>query len=212
MNRAAFAGLFVVAAMMGLAQPLAAHRLDEYLQATRISIERDQIVAEMSLTPGEAVAAAVIAEMDADRDGRISEAEGREYMERIVAQLRLEVDGKRKPFALEKYRVPPPEDMRAGEGVIRLRAVAMVERFTGRRHLRYGNSYRSDIGAYLVNALLPADEGIRITGQSRDMWQREFDLDYTVSPDDRHLSAAAIGPALAALALAVVALAVKRVW
>src|SRR3954464_11062922 len=39
----------------GFARSTEAHRLDEYLQATRISIEFERIGLEMSLTPGAAV-------------------------------------------------------------------------------------------------------------------------------------------------------------
>lgn len=61
-----------------LASPLAteAHRLDEYLQATRLSVARDRIDLELDLTAGADVASAVFASIDTNHDGRISPTEG----------------------------------------------------------------------------------------------------------------------------------------
>ena len=53
-----------------------AHRLDEYLQATRVAIARDRIDLEIDLTPGATIAASIATEIDTDRDGRFSPAEG----------------------------------------------------------------------------------------------------------------------------------------
>ena len=56
-------------------RPAGAHQLDEYLQAARIAITANGIVVEMSLTPGVAVAARVLALIDRDGDGQLSAAE-----------------------------------------------------------------------------------------------------------------------------------------
>ena len=53
-----------------------AHRLDEYLQATRLSLAPDRVVLKIDLTPGVEVAPAIFAMITPNRDGRISEAEG----------------------------------------------------------------------------------------------------------------------------------------
>jgi hypothetical protein len=50
----------------------AAHRLDEYLQATLIGVTRDGIDVEIQLTPGVAMLPVLMAVIDQDRDGRIS--------------------------------------------------------------------------------------------------------------------------------------------
>ena len=86
----------LAAAMLVLtATPAVAHRLDEYLQATLISVEKDRIHAEIRLTPGVAVLPIVLANIDADGDGIISEAEQRAYAQRVVQDLSLSVDGDR---------------------------------------------------------------------------------------------------------------------
>ena len=56
-------------------RPLAAHRLDEYLQATVISLEKDRVEASLRLTPGVAVSAAVLAAVDDNSDGTIIDGE-----------------------------------------------------------------------------------------------------------------------------------------
>jgi len=46
----------ILAAILALAvTPASAHRLDEYLQGTIVSIEKTQVRAQMTLTPGVAV-------------------------------------------------------------------------------------------------------------------------------------------------------------
>jgi hypothetical protein len=64
-----------------------AHRLDEYLQATIISIEKDRVQAFMRLIPGVAVSSAVIASIDTNADGVISETEQQIYAERVLRDL-----------------------------------------------------------------------------------------------------------------------------
>ena len=52
------------------AAPTRAHRLDEYLQATTIAVEKDHLVLQLRLTPGVAVARQVLASLDANGDAR----------------------------------------------------------------------------------------------------------------------------------------------
>src|SRR5271170_5800936 len=72
-----------------------AHRLDEYLQATILSVEKDHIEASMRLIPGIVVSASVIASIDSNGDGLLSQAEQWAYAERVLDDLSLTVDGKR---------------------------------------------------------------------------------------------------------------------
>src|SRR5439155_22322881 len=55
-----------------------------------------------------------------------------------------------------------------------------------RHSLSYQNNHRPDLGAYLVNALLPKNRDIEITEQHRDFLQRGIRLTFNVkSPVDR---------------------------
>jgi hypothetical protein len=173
------AGLMILG--FGFPRTTQAHRLDEYLQATRISIELERIGVEMNLTPGAAVADNVFASIDQDRNGVISTAEGEVYAKTVVTSLALNVDGRSCTLTLDGYSFPPLADVRLGEGIIRLRASAKVPHASiGTHRLAFANTYRSDIGVYLINALIPSDGRIRITGQSRDTLQNEFKMDYKV--------------------------------
>jgi len=195
----------VYAAILGIAFAGAAeaHRLDEYLQATRISIELDRIAAEINLTPGAAVADSVFAAMDRDRNGEVSPSESAAYAGYVVRALSLQVDGQSRPLTLDSYSIPSLADMRRGEGIIRLRATAKTPSASAGRHrLTFANTHRSDIGVYLVNALVPTDERIRITGQSRDFLQHEFEMDYSVSERESAPGLAAAFPSMLGLILA----------
>ena len=55
-----------------------AHRLDEYLQATLVSVEKTRALLEVRLMPGVAIVPMVLAEIDCNGDGVMSEAEQRE--------------------------------------------------------------------------------------------------------------------------------------
>src|SRR5258708_4965672 len=89
MRRLAVGALFAIS----VAGDGAAHRLDEYLQATLIGVTRDGIDVEIQLTPGVAVLPVVMAMIDRDRDGRISVEEERAYAARVAREVELRVDG-----------------------------------------------------------------------------------------------------------------------
>lgn len=179
-----------------------AHRLDEYLQATRIAIQRDGIAVEINLTPGAEIADGIVDGIDLDGNDEISEAEAQTYANRVIQSLSLNIDGIARSLGLRDYRVPPLADMRQGEGVIRLHAFASHSGEAGPHQLRFANAHRPDIGVYMVNALIPDDDGIHVTGQSRDMLQKEFSLDYTVSPRPTTAAFALALPSLIGLAMA----------
>ena len=107
-----------------LARPVAAHRLDEYLQASLISLARDRVEVQLDLTPGVAVFPVVLAAIDKDRDGTISEAERSAYAAQVVRDLSLSVDGEPVRLRLVSSRFPDIGEMKEGRGVIELEIVA----------------------------------------------------------------------------------------
>src|ERR1700719_4248787 len=78
---------------LAMVSPAAAHRLDEYLQATRLSIDIARVDVEIDLTPGVSVASNVFGWIDANRDGEISRAEGEAYAHAILRSAVLKADG-----------------------------------------------------------------------------------------------------------------------
>jgi hypothetical protein len=157
-----------------------AHRLDQYLQATRLSLAANQIGVEIDLTPGVDVAQMIFALINTDHDGRISASEGGKYANQIVRETTLEIDGNRSKLALLKYEFPSFQEMSAGEGVIRIFARTIWRGFPGAHRLVYQNNHKADLGVYLVNALRPASPNVEITEQHRDPFQRGINLGFVL--------------------------------
>jgi hypothetical protein len=188
------------------------HRLDEYLQATRISIEPDRLAFEFRMTPGAEIADGVIRTFDADHNGEISKTEAETYLNAFLKSVALEVDGKPHSLTLDTYKIPPLADIKTGDGVIRVQATAAhVAASDGAHHLKFSNTHRADIGVYLVNALVPKDDRIAITGQTRDMLQREYEMDYVVgAPGSFGQTLPILLPVFVSLALAGVGYLIAR--
>src|SRR5580658_7920120 len=97
-----------------------AHRLDEYLQATIISVEKDRVQAEMRLVPGIAISSFVLNGIDTNRDGVISPEEQQSYAERVLRDLSLSMDGYILKPQLTSAQFPGVEEMREGLGEIHI--------------------------------------------------------------------------------------------
>jgi hypothetical protein len=61
--------LAATAFLLSLGAGAFAHRLDEYLQATIISVDKDHVQASMRLIPGVAVSSFVLSGIDSNGDG-----------------------------------------------------------------------------------------------------------------------------------------------
>ena len=164
--------------LLSLGTPAFAHRLDEYLQATTISLEKDRVQAQIRLTPGVAVFPIVFASIDSDADGIISEAEQHAYAERVLRDLSLTIDGDRVQLRLVSSRASNVQEMMDGRGEIQLDVDANVPHGGHNRRLVFENHHESRIAAYLVNCLVPSDPDIRVTAQDRNYDQSFYQLDY----------------------------------
>ena len=111
--------------------PASGHVLDQFVEASRLEMACDRVVVELDLTPGVELAPAVFVGINSNRDGKISEAEGRSHAAQVLADLVLEVDGQRLDLELASATYPAFEAMRAGTGTIRLRAVASTHTSVG---------------------------------------------------------------------------------
>jgi hypothetical protein len=178
------ASFAVAGAWLATLPPAAAHRVDEYLQATRLSIDLERVDLEIDLTAGVAKAAEVFAWIDTNRDGEISIAEGEAYAREMLRSVVLKVDGLPAPVNLVEIACPPFRDMSLGVGTIRLRASARIPAATAGRHqVSFLNMHRTESSVYLVNALVPANPRIQLAEQRRDRAQLGLTLDYTVMSD-----------------------------
>jgi len=165
----------IVACVLALvaATPAFAHRLDEYLQATTISLDKENLHGQLRLTPGVAVFGKVLAAIDTNGDGLISQAEETAYADRVLADLSLSADGKRLEPVIASYKFDKLSLLKQGLGEIDVDFDAPLP--AGVRKLVFENHHQSRISAYLVNCLVP-EEPIRVTGQSRNSTQSHYEL------------------------------------
>jgi hypothetical protein len=189
---------------LGLVRGAAAHRLDEYLQATLIGVTRRGIDVEMRLTPGVAMLPVLMATIDQDRDGRISASEERAYVGRVGREVELRVDGAAAPLSLVESNFPSVEAMREGLGTI----VIKLRTARSGHELRFENRHLRQVSAYLVNCLAAPADGLLVGRQERDEAQRSIEFAYSFGGDtapgaraawiaERPLWPAAIGMLLA---------------
>lgn len=158
--------------------PALAHRLDEYLQGTILSVEKNRMDAQITLTPGVAVFPILIAEIDSDGDGSISATEQRAYVDRVLGDLSLKIDGQPLTPRLLSMEFPAIEEMREGRGEIRIEFEANLPSGGPNRKLTLENHHQRGIAAYQVNCLVPRNHDIRILAQKRNYTQSFYELDY----------------------------------
>ncbi len=177
------AGL-VATLLIVLWQPVSAHRRDEYLQAARIAVDPSRLELQLDLTPGIAIADAVLSEIDRDGSGAVDAREASNYAALVQREITVEVDGRPVAMRLVEQRFPSIVAMVRGEGAIQLRFAAELPHLSGGIHrVFYRSDHRPDKAAYLANALAPADTRVALISQRRDADQREITIQYTLAGD-----------------------------
>ena len=166
-----------IAMLLLAATPAHAHRLDEYLQATMISVGRDRVQLQLRLTPGVAVFP-TLREIDTNLDGVISDAEQRAYAERVLRDLSLAIDGTHLPLRVTALKFASVAEMKEGRGDIEIDLDAVVPRGGKDRRLTFENRHLKGISVYLVNALVSRDPDIRVSHQNRNYEQSFYQMDY----------------------------------
>jgi hypothetical protein len=171
--------IVVLGLTVALPATLTAHRLDEYLQASRLSLLTDGVGVEVDLTPGSSVAAEVSAQIDTDGDRQLTAVEVERYARGVLADLVLEANEDAVSLRLTGVQAPPVDEMMAGLGTIRITAIGDRPGIGhGRVRLHYRNNHQGPSSVYLVNALVPRDGGVRVTAQTRDAHQQEIALEF----------------------------------
>ncbi|MGO9831600.1 MAG: hypothetical protein ACLPJH_15785 [Myxococcaceae bacterium] len=161
-----------------------AHRLDEYLQATILSVEKDHVDASMRLVPGVTVSSIVLASIDTNGDGVLSEVEQQTYAEWVLRDLSVTVDGKRRKPELISWKFPATDEIKGGLGVIEIDFKVDLPPGGPERTITLENHHRNEISAYLVNCLVPRDRSIRVLSQRRNETQAFYQLDYAQAGGD----------------------------
>jgi hypothetical protein len=161
----------------------AAHQLDEYLQATRISVTTNRIDLATDLTPGVAIVAQLLAEIDKNHDGQMGKEEVAAYAQSFLKDIRITLDEKVLAPRLVAASFPTLFELKAGVGIIRIKATAPIEQLSTNRHvLNLTNAHQPALSVYLVNALVPTDPAIHISKQMRDELQKNYRLEFSVTP------------------------------
>ena len=175
-----------LAVMLAIPAVVTAHRLDEYLQASRVTLDRDRITVEIDLTPGASVAPAAVSLLDRDGEGTISPAETALYGRRVLADLAVTLDNRPVVLNLTRVEVPSIAEMHDGLATIRVTAVGQVPSIASGHHqllLRNRHAPQEMVTrVYLANAMIPSDEGVTVVRQTRDPLQQELRVDYEVAP------------------------------
>jgi hypothetical protein len=176
------ARLFAAAAiLLSLGTTAFAHRLDEYLQATIISVEKDRVQVSMRLIPGVTVASRVLASIDTNNDEVISADEQLAYAAQVLHDLSITVDGKNAKPALISQKFPAIGEIKEGLGEIQIEFIVDLVAGGPQRRIVIENRHENGISVYLVNCLVPADPDIRVVAQNRNETQSFYELDYTQS-------------------------------
>ncbi|MBO1326572.1 hypothetical protein K2X14_15525 [Acetobacter sp. TBRC 12305] len=173
---------FAALVLLGLPASAQAHRLDEYLQATTVTLARDHILLHLRLTPGVDVAESIIRQIDRNGDGRLSFAERRSYVWQVTQRLSFSLNGHSDRLLTEVAKFPSLTAIRTGTGVIDLQIRIKTSLQKGNYHLAYTNRGAGPETVWLVNCLQPQDPAIHIVQQKRSENQSSYMLDFSISP------------------------------
>jgi hypothetical protein len=169
--------------LLVLAWPWAifAHRLDEFLQATLVTIEPDRVRLQINLTPGVAVAEKVLGLVDRNRDGAISTNEAAAYCELLKHDLSVKLDQRDLKLKCTASYFPGLAELRTGWGFIQIEFLMTTEQLAAGAHsLSIENRHLPKLSVYLINATRPASGSIRITKQTRNENQSTGEIQFTV--------------------------------
>ena len=172
-----------VATILLMPAGAAAHALDEYVQAARLSLTRTHVGLDLDLTPGVHVAAAIVAMIDRDRDGVITPAEAAAYASLVLDNAAVALDGQPLTMTVSRIDVPPIAEMREGMGTIHMSARAAHRmRLNSNVRVTFLNNHAPEGSVYLVNALVPDDRTLSVVRQERDRFQRSAEIVYDGRP------------------------------
>ena len=171
-----------VIALLAFPSVLFAHRLDEYLQATLVTIERDHIRLEINLTPGVAVAKQIVDQIDRDHDGANSKSEAEAYADLVTRDLVIQLDEQSFAPKLTASDFPSPAELRTGLGIIQMEFSVTPSRSldAGKHKLTFENRHLPALSVYLVNAAKPDSDLVEIITQQRNNNQSTGKIDFTV--------------------------------
>lgn len=194
-------------ALLAFPSAASAHRLDEYLQATLVTIEPGEILLQINLTPGVNVADQVLALIDRDSDGVIPAKESAAYAELLKRELILRLDQRDVGLKLTGSNFPEPAELRTGFGIIQMEFTAMPTSLSGGAHtLSLENRHLPAASVYLFNSAKPRSGSVQITRQQRNRTQSSGEIAFIYQSPADISKVPAISVAFAALFVSVFAI------
>lgn len=175
-------GILVALALILHGPAAQAHRIDDVLQSIFVRVEADRVILEWSATMAASRAPRWIRAIDADGDGKASEAETARFGVQVARKLRVKLDGRRLAFGSATSSIPPISILHDGDVPVRLVwELSMPPLGVGTHAVEVRNDYQPRASAFLANALLPEDSRVRVVRQRRDRRQRVLKVDLSVS-------------------------------
>jgi nickel/cobalt transporter (NicO) family protein len=176
--------LGLIALLIGLLAPpqaALAHPLDVYLQASYITVAPAEIGIELDLSPGVLVVPQMLPQLDTDRNQQVSEAEGQAYVDTVLRNVVLQVDGKPMTLAVTTITMPDYLTFQSGYGMIRIfTTVSLPDGLTGTHQIAYTNTFTPTGSAYQVNTFVEKGAALTLGKQNRDSIQQSLTVDYTI--------------------------------
>lgn len=173
--------LWLLLGLIALPSTSLAHRLDEYLQATLVTIQPGEVRLQINLTPGVAVAKQVLSLIDRDHDGVISTNEASAYAKLLLRDLLLRLDQRKLELKLVSSNFPPPSELRTGWGIIQIEFSATIARLSpGAHRLTLKNRHLPTYSVYLFNAAQPTSRSVHVIRQTRNDNQSTGEIEFTI--------------------------------
>lgn len=111
-----------LAALLLMTGAAAAHPHGSVDQQAALVIAPEEVQLVALVLPGTEDGAAILAHLDTDADGAVSQAEAAAFGAELLSGARLEIDGAEVPLADPVVTVDAPEALASGNGVIRVEA------------------------------------------------------------------------------------------
>ncbi|WP_161884361.1 hypothetical protein [Deinococcus alpinitundrae] len=172
--------LTLLALLLGLAQ---AHPVDEVVQGAYLTLAPGKVQLELDLTPGTQVAATVLSAIDTDTDGKITGTEARSYAKLVLRQSTLKLNGVVVSWTLDTVEMPPYSDLKTGNAVLKIYALAKRADAAGAQSLSYENRYQPVKSQWIANIFLLPAAGWQygVTGQQHSNDGRQLTVKYQVT-------------------------------
>jgi hypothetical protein len=194
----------LLVALLALPSAVFAHRLDEYLQATLVSIEPGGVRVQINLTPGVAVADQVLGLVDRDHDDLISTNETAAYAELLKRDLTLRLDRRDLELKLIASEFPAPGELRTGWGIIQMEFFGKTSSLAAGAHeVMLENRHLPRASVYLFNAAQPRSGAVQIISQKRNDNQSVGEIEFSFSSPPGSSRAGRIVAPVVILAVAV---------